>query len=110
MLENYRKHVENRAAQGIVPQPLNEQQTADLVELLKNPPAGEEETLVDLANKVAEKVIKTNRAFKLNSMPPAERKIIHSVLNEYDKLETYSEGRDPNRYIVVKIKKEELNK
>lgn len=48
MLENYRKHVENRAAQGIVPQPLNEQQTADLVELLKNPPAGEEATLVDL--------------------------------------------------------------
>lgn len=48
MLENYRKHVENRAAQGIVPQPLNEQQTADLVELLKNPPASEEETLVDL--------------------------------------------------------------
>jgi len=48
MLENYRKHVENRAAQGIVPQPLNEQQTADLVELLKNPPAGEEETLIDL--------------------------------------------------------------
>lgn len=48
MLENYRKHVENRAAQGIVPQPLNEQQTAELVELLKNPPAGEEETLVDL--------------------------------------------------------------
>ena len=48
MLENYRKNVENRAAQGIVPQPLNEQQTADLVELLKNPPAGEEETLVDL--------------------------------------------------------------
>ena len=48
MLENYRKHVENRAAQGIAPQPLNEQQTAELVELLKNPPAGEEETLVDL--------------------------------------------------------------
>lgn len=48
MLENYRKHVENRAAQGIVPKPLNEQQTAELVELLKNPPAGEEETLVDL--------------------------------------------------------------
>ncbi len=48
MLENYRKHVENRAAQGIVPQPLNEQQTAELVELLKNPPAGEEATLVDL--------------------------------------------------------------
>lgn len=48
MLENYRIHVENRAAQGVVPQPLNEQQTADLVELLKNPPAGEDATLLDL--------------------------------------------------------------
>lgn len=69
-----------------------------------------EETLVDLAKKIAEKVIKTNKAVKLNAMPPAERKIIHSVLNDFDKLETYSEGKDPNRYIVVKLKKEELIK
>ncbi|MCD1607784.1 bifunctional aconitate hydratase 2/2-methylisocitrate dehydratase [Stutzerimonas kunmingensis] len=48
MLEAYRKHVEERAAQGVVPQPLNADQTAGLVELLKNPPAGEEEFLVDL--------------------------------------------------------------
>ncbi len=48
MLEAYRKHVEERANQGVVPQPLNEKQTADLVELLKNPPAGEEEFLLDL--------------------------------------------------------------
>lgn len=48
MLEAYRKHVEERAAQGIVAQPLNVEQTAGLVELLKNPPAGEEEFLVDL--------------------------------------------------------------
>ncbi|WP_313548740.1 bifunctional aconitate hydratase 2/2-methylisocitrate dehydratase [Pseudomonas sp.] len=48
MLEAYRKHVEERAAQGIVAQPLNAEQTAGLVELLKNPPAGEEEFLVDL--------------------------------------------------------------
>lgn len=47
-LEEYRQHVANRAAQGIVPQPLNEQQTAQLVELLKNPPAGEDAFLVDL--------------------------------------------------------------
>lgn len=67
-----------------------------------------EETLVDLAKKIAEKVIKTNKAVKLNAMPPNERKIIHSVLNEYDKLETYSEGKDPNRYIVVKLKREEV--
>ncbi|QBF29125.1 bifunctional aconitate hydratase 2/2-methylisocitrate dehydratase [Pseudomonas tructae] len=48
MLEAYRKHIEERAAQGIVPQPLNAEQTAGLVELLKNPPAGEEAFLVDL--------------------------------------------------------------
>ena len=48
MLEAYRKHVAERAAQGIVPQPLNAEQTAGLVELLKNPPAGEEAFLLDL--------------------------------------------------------------
>lgn len=48
MLEAYRKHVAERAAIGIVPQPLNADQTAELVELLKNPPKGEEEFLVDL--------------------------------------------------------------
>ena len=48
MLDAYRKHVEERAAEGIVPKPLDSQQTADLVELLKNPPAGEDEFLLDL--------------------------------------------------------------
>ncbi len=48
VLEAYRKHTEERAALGIVPQPLNAEQTAGLVELLKNPPAGEEAFLVDL--------------------------------------------------------------
>ncbi|MBA1323283.1 bifunctional aconitate hydratase 2/2-methylisocitrate dehydratase [Pseudomonas plecoglossicida] len=48
MLEAYRKHIEERKALGIVPQPLNAEQTAGLVELLKNPPAGEEAFLVDL--------------------------------------------------------------
>ncbi|MEZ5504872.1 MAG: bifunctional aconitate hydratase 2/2-methylisocitrate dehydratase [Gammaproteobacteria bacterium] len=48
MLEAYRNHVAERAAQGIPPKPLDEKQTAALVELLKNPPAGEEQFLVDL--------------------------------------------------------------
>ena len=48
MLEAYREHVAERAALGIPPKPLNAEQTAALVELLKNPPAGEEETLVNL--------------------------------------------------------------
>ncbi|MCK0105306.1 bifunctional aconitate hydratase 2/2-methylisocitrate dehydratase [Marinobacter sp. S0848L] len=48
MLEAYREHVAERAALGIPPKPLNPEQTAALVDLLKNPPAGEEATLVDL--------------------------------------------------------------
>ena len=48
MLQAYRQHVAERAALGIPPLPLSAQQTADLIELLKAPPAGEGETLVDL--------------------------------------------------------------
>ncbi|ABC28979.1 aconitate hydratase 2 [Hahella chejuensis KCTC 2396] len=48
VLEAYRKHVEERAELGVPPKPLNAEQMAGLVELLKAPPAGEEETLVDL--------------------------------------------------------------
>ena len=48
MLEAYRQHVAERAALGVPPKPLDDVQTADLVELLKNPPAGEEAFLVDL--------------------------------------------------------------
>ncbi|WP_017525181.1 bifunctional aconitate hydratase 2/2-methylisocitrate dehydratase [Pusillimonas noertemannii] len=48
MLETYRQHVAERAALGIPPLPLSAQQTADLVELLKAPPAGEEAALVEL--------------------------------------------------------------
>ncbi|MCQ8180014.1 bifunctional aconitate hydratase 2/2-methylisocitrate dehydratase [Methylomonas sp. SURF-1] len=48
MLEQYRNHVAERAAEGIVPKPLDAEQVAALVELLKNPPAGEEAFLVDL--------------------------------------------------------------
>ena len=48
VLEAYRQQVEERAQQGIPAKPLTAEQTADLVELLKNPPAGEEEFILDL--------------------------------------------------------------
>ncbi|MBD1391377.1 bifunctional aconitate hydratase 2/2-methylisocitrate dehydratase [Neiella sp. HB171785] len=48
MLDAYRSHVEERASQGVVPKPLNAEQTAQLVELIKNPPAGEEDFLLEL--------------------------------------------------------------
>ncbi len=48
MLESYRQHVAEREAEGLPPLALDASQVADLVELIKNPPAGEEEFLVDL--------------------------------------------------------------
>lgn len=48
MLEAYREHVAERAEMGIVPKPLSADQVADLVELLKQPPPGEEEFILDL--------------------------------------------------------------
>ncbi|HOA95749.1 MAG TPA: aconitate hydratase B, partial [Quisquiliibacterium sp.] len=48
MLAAYRTHVAERAALGIPPLPLTANQTTELIELLRNPPAGEEQTLVDL--------------------------------------------------------------
>ena len=63
------------------------------------------ETLRSLARKMAEKVSKTGKTIRLNSMPPRERKIIHEVVNKYPDLDTFSEGRDPKRYIVIKKKR-----
>jgi aconitate hydratase 2/2-methylisocitrate dehydratase len=48
VLEAYREHVAERASQNIPPKPLSAEQVAGLVELLKNPPAGEEDFLIDL--------------------------------------------------------------
>jgi aconitate hydratase 2/2-methylisocitrate dehydratase len=48
VLEAYRQHVEERAKQGVPPLPLDANQVADLIELIKAPPAGEEDFLMDL--------------------------------------------------------------
>ena len=48
MLQAYRDHIAEREKEGVPPQPLDAQQTADLVELIKDPPEGEEEYLLEL--------------------------------------------------------------
>ena len=48
MLKAYRQHVEERAEQGIPPLPLTAEQVAELVEMLKNPPADEQDILTEL--------------------------------------------------------------
>ena len=64
-----------------------------------------EKTLEDLAEKVAKTVIKTRKSVTLEPMQPYERKIIHSKLQDNDKVETKSIGEEPRRRIVISLKK-----
>ena len=63
------------------------------------------DTLRVLAKRMAEKVSRTGKTVRLNAMPPRERKVIHEVVNKYPDLDTFSEGRDPKRYIAIKKKR-----
>ena len=58
-------------------------------------------TVETLAERTADKVIKTNKRVKLDPMPAHERKQIHRYLNTNPKVQTHSEGREPKRYLVV---------
>ena len=60
-----------------------------------------EATLVKLANNLAQKAQRLQRKVKLEPMNPYERRIIHSALSEVEGVKTESEGKEPNRYIVV---------
>lgn len=60
-----------------------------------------EETLTKLANSVAERAIKTRKEVRLEPMNRHERKIIHTVLQDNDRVETHSSGEDPYRYVIV---------
>lgn len=63
-----------------------------------------EETLVNMANRIASKVIKYKKPIAMDPMPASERRIIHSALQGNSKVVTESEGEDPNRRVVVKLK------
>ncbi|MGL4330928.1 MAG: RNA-binding cell elongation regulator Jag/EloR [Clostridium sp.] len=67
--------------------------------------AKREETLKRVAQKTAYKVRKSGRPFKLEPMNPYERRVIHSVLQENELINTYSEGDEPYRRIIVELKK-----
>ena len=62
------------------------------------------ETLENLARSIAYKVRKTRRPVSLEPMNPYERRIIHSALQGNRFVETYSEGNEPYRHVVVKLK------
>ena len=64
-----------------------------------------EKDLKDLADKIAGTVIKKRKSITLEPMTSYERKIIHSKLQENSRVDTHSIGEEPNRRIVVSLKK-----
>ena len=64
-----------------------------------------EETLVRLAKRLSEKVMKTGIRIVLEPMNPHERRIIHTSLQDDASISTFSEGNDPNRRVVISLKK-----
>jgi spoIIIJ-associated protein len=63
-----------------------------------------EETLVRLAERLAERVVRYRKNVTLEPMNPYERRIIHSSLQNNNMVETYSIGEDPNRKVVITLK------
>ncbi|MBQ2740888.1 MAG: protein jag [Clostridia bacterium] len=60
-----------------------------------------EATLNRLAENLAAKAIRLGKKIKLEAMNPYERRIIHAALSEYEGVKTESEGKEPNRYVVI---------
>ncbi|WP_019157223.1 RNA-binding cell elongation regulator Jag/EloR [Robertmurraya massiliosenegalensis] len=59
------------------------------------------ETLVHLAERLAQKALKSGKKVSLEPMPSYERKVIHTALMENGRIKTYSDGVEPNRHIVI---------
>lgn len=64
-----------------------------------------EQTLKRLAQKMGDKVKQKKKSIKLEPMNPYERRIIHSALQNDDKIQTYSEGQEPYRRVVIDYKR-----
>jgi len=66
--------------------------------------AKREDVLIKLANRLADKAVRTGRRVTLEPMNPQERRIIHTTLQDHAKVYTYSEGEDPYRNIIIDLK------
>ena len=67
--------------------------------------AKREDTLIRLANRMANRAVKTGRKVSMEPMNPYERRIIHSALQANQAVDTHSEGEEPNRHVVITIRK-----
>ena len=67
--------------------------------------AKREDTLIRLANRMANRAVRTGRRVSLEPMNPYERRVIHFALQKNDLVDTHSEGDEPNRHVVITLKK-----
>jgi len=65
--------------------------------------AKREKTLEQLANRLADKVVRTRRSVRLEPMNPYERKVIHATLQSNNRVTTRSEGEEPYRRVVIEL-------
>lgn len=63
-----------------------------------------ERSLQKLARRLADKAVQTGRDIKLEPMNPYERRIIHTYLQNDEKVNTFSQGNEPNRRVIIKRK------
>ena len=68
--------------------------------------AKREEALIRLANRMANRAQKTGRKVAMEPMNPYERRILHSALQNHPGVTTHSEGEEPDRHVVITLKKE----
>lgn len=61
-------------------------------------------TLQELADRLAERVVRTKKEVVLEPMPPQERKVIHARLQQHPKVRTFSRGDEPNRRVVIVLR------
>lgn len=59
------------------------------------------DTLIQLAERLAQKALRTGQSVALEPMPSYERKVIHTALAENKRIKTYSSGNDPHRHLVI---------
>ncbi|MCR4399986.1 MAG: RNA-binding cell elongation regulator Jag/EloR [Syntrophomonadaceae bacterium] len=64
-----------------------------------------EQGLRELALRLSEKVKRTNRSVVMRPMTPQERRIVHTVLQNDPAIVTYSQGEEPNRKVVISLKR-----
>lgn len=61
------------------------------------------ETLIDFTKRVSKRVLESGQDYTMDPMSNSERKIVHKTVSAIDGVESYSEGNDPNRYVVVSL-------